>query len=74
MDFRLTEEQELIRSNIREFARKNIDPIAVEIDGNSRHPGELFRKLGTGGWMGIPLPVEYGGSGADFLTQAVVVE
>jgi len=74
MDFRLTEEQELIRSNIREFARKNIDPIAAEIDENSRHPAELFRKLGAGGWMGIPLPVEYGGSGADFLTHAVVVE
>ncbi len=74
MDFRLTEEQELIRKNIREFAEKNIDPIAAEIDENSRHPAELFRKLGEGGWMGIPLPVEYGGAGADFLTHAVVVE
>ena len=49
MDFRLTEEQELIRRNIREFAGKNIDPIAAEIDENSRHPVELFRKLGDGG-------------------------
>jgi butyryl-CoA dehydrogenase len=74
MDFRLTEEQELIRKNIREFAGKNIDPIAAEIDENSRHPAELFRKLGDGGWMGIPLPVEYGGAGADFATHALVVE
>ena len=56
MDFRLTEEQELIRSNIREFARKNIDPIAAEIDENSRHPAELFRKLGAGVGWGFPFP------------------
>lgn len=49
MDFRLTEEQELIRRNVREFAAKNIDPIAAEIDENSRHPVELFRKLAAGG-------------------------
>ncbi len=74
MDFRLTEEQELIRKNIREFAQRHIDPIAQEIDENSRHPAELFQKLGEGGWMGIPLPQEYGGAGADFLTHALVVE
>jgi butyryl-CoA dehydrogenase len=74
MDFRLTEEQELIRKNAREFAEKNIDPVAAEIDENSRHPVELFRKLAADGWMGIPLPREYGGAGADFLTHAIVVE
>ena len=74
MDFRLTEEQELIRQNIREFAAKHIEPIAAEIDENSRHPAELFRKLGEGGWMGIPLPAEYGGAGADFVTHTLVVE
>ncbi len=74
MDFRLTEEQELIRKNIREFAEKHIEPIAAEIDENSRHPAELFRKLGEGGWMGIPLPAEYGGAGADFVTHTLVVE
>jgi len=74
MDFGLTEEQELIRKNIREFAGKHIEPIASEIDENSRHPAELFRKLGQGGWMGIPLPAEYGGAGADFVTHTLVVE
>ena len=74
MDLRLTEEQELIRKNIREFAEKHIEPIAAEIDENSRHPAELFRKLGEGGWMGIPLPAEYGGAGADFVTHTLVVE
>jgi butyryl-CoA dehydrogenase len=74
MDFRLTQEQELIRKNMREFAERHVDPIAAEIDENSRHPVELFRKLGESGWMGIPIPQQYGGAGADFLTHVVAVE
>jgi butyryl-CoA dehydrogenase len=74
MDFKLTEEQELIRKNIQEFCKKYVDPIAVEIDENSRHPAELFQKLAEGGWMGIPIPQEYGGAGADQLTFVIVVE
>jgi butyryl-CoA dehydrogenase len=74
MEFKLTEEQELIRKNMREFAAKHVDPIAAEIDQNGRHPVELFQKLAEGGWMGIPIPEQYGGAGADFLTHAIVVE
>jgi butyryl-CoA dehydrogenase len=74
MDFKLTEEQELIRQNMREFAEKHVDPIAAEIDENSRHPAEVFQKLAEGDWMGIPIPAEYGGAGADYLTHALVVE
>ena len=74
MDFKLTEEQELIRQNMREFAEKYVDPIAEEIDENSRHPAELFQKLAEGDWMGIPIPTEYGGAGADYLTHTIAVE
>lgn len=74
MDFKFTEEQELIRQNIREFAETYVDPIAAEIDENSRHPAELFQKLAEGDWMGIPIPAEYGGAGADYLTHTLVVE
>ena len=74
MDFKLTEEQELIRKNMREFCKKHVDPIAVEIDENSRHPAELFQKLAEGDWMGMPIPQEYGGAGADYLTLAIAVE
>lgn len=74
MDFKLTEEQELIRKNMREFAEKHVDPIAVEIDENSRHPAELFQKLADGDWMGMPIPVEFGGAGADYLTHVIAVE
>ncbi|HYA14160.1 MAG TPA: acyl-CoA dehydrogenase [Syntrophales bacterium] len=74
MDFKLTEEQELIRKNVREFCEKNVDPIAAEIDENSRHPAELFQKLAEGGWMGIAIPQAYGGAGADYLTHIIAVE
>ena len=74
MDFKLTEEQELVRKNMREFAVRYVDPIAAEIDEDSRHPAELFRKLAEGGWMGIPIPQQYGGAGADFLTHIIAVE
>jgi len=74
VNFRLTEEQELVRKNMREFALKHVDPIAAEIDENERHPAEVFRKLAEGGWMGIPIPQEYGGAGSDFLTHIVAVE
>ena len=74
MDFKLTEEQELIRKNMREFTAKYVDPIAVEIDENSRHPAELFKKLAEGDWLGIPIPMEYDGAGADYLTHIVAVE
>lgn len=74
MDFTLTEEQELIRKNAREFCEKYVEPIAAEIDENSRHPAEMFQNLSEGGWMGIPIPTEYGGAGADYLTHILVVE
>ena len=74
MHFGLTEEQELVRANMREFAMKHVEPIAAELDESGRHPVELFLKLAEGGWMGIPIPVKYGGAGADFLTHALAVE
>ena len=74
MDFRLTEEQELIRQNMRDFAKQYVDPIAAEIDENSRFPAEVIAKLGELGWMGMPYPSEYGGAGADYLSYAIAVE
>ncbi|MCK9230581.1 MAG: acyl-CoA dehydrogenase family protein [Syntrophales bacterium] len=74
MNFNITEEQELIRNNMREFAAKHVEPLAAEIDENSRHPAELFQKLAEGDWMGIPIPEEYGGAGADYLTHIIAVE
>ncbi len=74
MNFEWTEEQDLIRKNMREFSEKHVDPIAAEIDETGRHPADLFKKLAEGGWMGIPIPRQYGGAGSDFLTHAIAVE
>jgi len=74
MNFMLSEEQELIRANIREFTSKYLDPIAAEIDASSRRPDEVFQKLGELGMMGISYPAEYGGGGTEFLTTMIVTE
>lgn len=74
MNFMLSEEQELIRSNVREFVLKYVEPIAAEIDQNSRQPVEVFEKLGELGMMGISYPAQYGGGGAEFLTTMMVTE
>jgi butyryl-CoA dehydrogenase len=74
VDFRLTEEQELIRSNMREFAAQYVEPIAAAIDEESRYPAEVIAKLAEMGWMGIPYPAEYGGAGAEYLTYVLVIE
>ncbi len=74
MNFKLSEEQELIRSNVREFALKYIEPVAAEIDANSRQPVEVFEKLAELGMMGISYPTEYGGGGTEFLTTMIVTE
>lgn len=74
VDFKLTEEQELIRANIREFTQKYLDPIAAQIDEESRYPAEVIAKLAELGMMGMPYPQEYGGGGTDFLTYTIVVE
>jgi butyryl-CoA dehydrogenase len=74
VDFKLTEEQELVRANIREFVQEYLDPIAVKIDEESLYPADVIAKLAEMGWMGMPYPEEYGGAGTDFLTYTIVVE
>ena len=74
MNFMLSEEQELIRSNAREFALKYIEPVATKIDQESRHPVEVFDKLAELDMMGISYPSEYGGGGAEFLTTMIVTK
>jgi len=74
MDFRLTEEQELIRQTAREFAENHIAPIAAEIDQQERFPTETVSELGELGLMGMNVPPEYGGGGADFVSHALAME
>jgi len=74
MNFKLSEEQELIKASAREFVLEHLEPVANEIDQNSRHPAEIFEKLGDLGMMGISYSPEYGGGGEAFLTSMLVTE
>jgi butyryl-CoA dehydrogenase len=74
MDFSLTPEQELFRKSAREFALKELEPIAAEIDRTHRVPLEILKKLGELGYLGMTVPEEYGGIGADMLSYVVVME
>lgn len=65
MDFTLTEEQQLIKQNAREFAEQYCAPIAAEIDRNGRYPAETVQELAAHDFMGMPYPEEWGGAGSD---------
>jgi butyryl-CoA dehydrogenase len=65
MDFSLTKEQQLFQKMIREFAEKEVKPLAAEIDAEERFPTETISKMAALGIMGIPFPTEYGGAGGD---------
>lgn len=74
MDFALTDTQQMIRDAAREFAQKEIAPIAAEFDQSGEFPIETIRKAGELGFMGIESPEEYGGAGLDTICYALVVE
>lgn len=74
MDFALTEEQEMIRDAAREFAQKEIAPIAAEFDASGEFPLQSIKMAGELGFMGIEIPEEFGGSALDTISYAIVVE
>ena len=74
MNLDLAEEHELLRSTVREFAEQRIAPVAEELDREHRFPYEIVAELAELGLMGIPLPREYGGAGADTLAYAIAIE
>ncbi len=74
MDFTLTPEQELFRKSAREFALKELEPIATDLDREHRVPLDILKKLGSLGYLGMTVPEEYGGIGADMLSYVLVME
>ncbi|MFE5429582.1 acyl-CoA dehydrogenase family protein [Peribacillus simplex] len=74
MDFSLTKEQQMIKEMVKEFAEKEIKPIAIELDAKSMFAEDVFKKMGKLGLLGIPFPEEYGGSGGDTISYAIAVE
>ncbi len=74
MDFTLSKEHEMARTLFREFAEKEVKPLAVEVDETEEFPRATVEKMAKAGFMGIPIPKEYGGQGCDVLTYAMCVE
>ncbi len=74
MNYELTEEQELLRRTVRDFAESRIAPVAEELDREERFPYDLVKELAELGLMGIPIAEEYGGAGADTVSYAIAIE
>ncbi len=74
MDFMLSKEHEMARALFREFAEKEVKPLAQEVDETEEFPRATVEKMAKLGFMGIPVPKEYGGQGCDPLTYAMCVE
>ena len=74
MDFKLSKEQLMLQKMFREFAENEVKPIAADVDEEERFPEETVKKMAKLGMMGIYLPKEYGGAGADILSYVMAVE
>jgi len=74
VNYELSDEQELLRRTVREFSETRVAPVAEALDGEERFPYDLVSELAELGLMGIPIPEEYGGAGADTVSYAIAVE
>ncbi|MBP3736323.1 MAG: acyl-CoA dehydrogenase [Lachnospiraceae bacterium] len=74
MDFQFDQQHEMARTLFKEFAEKEVKPLAIEVDEEERFPEETVEKMAKYGFMGIPFAKEYGGQGCDVLTYAMCVE
>lgn len=74
MDFTLSKEHEMARTLFRDFAQNEVKPLAQEVDETEHFPMGTTEKMQKLGFMGIPMPKEYGGQGCDTLTYAMCVE
>ena len=74
MDFTLSKQHEMARNLFREFAEKEVKPLAQEVDETEVFPRGTVEKMAKSGFLGIPVPKEYGGQGCDPLTYVMCVE
>ena len=74
MDFSLDKKHEMARSLFKEFAENEVKPLAQEVDETEKFPTGTVKKMQKYGFMGIPVPKEYGGQGCDPLTYTMCVE
>ena len=74
MEFGFDQEYKMIQKTYREFAEKEIKPLAAEIDEQERFPKESIKKMADMGMLGIPFPEEYGSEEGDYLMYVLAVE
>ncbi len=74
MDFGLSKKHEMAQGLFREFAEKEVKPLAQEVDETEKFPRETVEKMAKAGFLGIPVPKEFGGQGCDPLTYVMCVE
>jgi len=74
LGFRLSEEQESFRLAVRSFAEKELAPRVDELEAAESFPMDLFRHLGSLGYLGVGYPEEYGGSGGDMVMRCLLIE
>jgi len=74
VDFKLTEDQQLIRDTARDFAQREIAPQAEEIDRSGAFPLDILRQMAGLGLMGLPIAEEYGGAGGDYTSYCLALE
>jgi alkylation response protein AidB-like acyl-CoA dehydrogenase len=74
MDFDLSEEHVIFQKTIRNFAEKEIAPLVDEAEATETYPVHLFKRMGDLGFLGVSYPEEYGGAGADKITECICIE
>jgi len=74
VDYSLSDEHQLIRQTVREFAETEIKPVAAELDEKEEFSVELTKKMGEVGLFGVTIPEEYGGHGLDYLAYCIALE
>jgi len=74
MQLELNEQQKMIKKMVREFAEKEIAPVAANLDKTGEYPTKILKKMAELGLLGIVIPTEYGGAGLDIISYAIIIE
>ena len=73
MNLQFTEEQEMMRQMVKDFAEREVDKYTAKMEQEDHFPREIIEKMGELGLMGVPIPSEYGGSGMDFTSYIIAI-
>jgi alkylation response protein AidB-like acyl-CoA dehydrogenase len=74
MNFKLTKEQQMIQKSAVDFAKSTLEPIAFDIDRTAEYPADAVKAMAAHDFLGVTIPEEFGGMGADYLSVALIAE